>query len=86
MGNADVTDKTEKHNALVRRFVMEVIGPVLKEGTTYSEMLVVFESMQVGMLDILQKGYNLPPDVATGLLEASFQRAIVRFAEKANQG
>lgn len=75
-----MASKSEAHNALAHRFIYEVVGPVITSGATYAEIMVVFETAQVGMLEILNLHHGLTPQVSTGLVEASLEHAIERFA------
>lgn len=75
-----MSDQSEFHNLLAARFVREIIGPAIKNGATYAELMVIFETAQVGMLEVLHRHYELTPQVATGLCEESLQQAIERFA------
>lgn len=75
-----MSKKSELHNLLIDRFVKEIIGDAIKSGATSSELMVIFETAQVGMMEVLHRHYGLKPHVATGLCEASLQRAIERFA------
>lgn len=71
---------SEYHNLLAGRFVRDIVGPAIKNGATYAELMVIFETVQTGMLEVLHLHYQQEPAVAVGLLEASLQRAIERFA------
>lgn len=73
---------SDLHNLLSGRFVRDVAGPAIKSGGTYAELMTLFESCQLGMLEILNVHYELTPAVAVGLLEASQHAAIERFAAK----
>lgn len=75
-----MSEKSEFHNLLTGRFVRDIIGPAIKSGATYAELMVIFESVQLGMMEVLNRHYDLSPQVATGLCEASLQSAIERFA------
>lgn len=79
---------TDLHNILSARFVRDVIGPAVKNGATYGDLMVLFESVQFGMMEILHRHYELTPQGASGLCEESLHRAIERFAgarkDKAN--
>lgn len=75
-----MTAASDLHNLLSGRFVRDVVGPAIKSGASYSEMMVLFESCQFGMLEILSRHYDLAPATAVGLIEASQQAAIERFA------
>ena len=79
-----MSDRSDLHNLLSSRFVRDVIGPAVKSGATYADLMVIFESTQLGMLEILNRHYELTPQVATGLCEVSLQAAIERFAGKVN--
>lgn len=75
-----MSDQSELHNTLSRRFVMEVMGPAIKSGATFADMMVLFETIEVAFLEILHRHYDQKPAVASGLVEASVDRAIERFA------
>ncbi|AZO51232.1 MULTISPECIES: hypothetical protein [unclassified Mesorhizobium] len=75
-----MTSQSETHNLLARRFVREIIGPAIKDGGTYAELMVIFESATLCIMEVLNLHYELSPQVATGLCEASLQNAIERFA------
>ncbi|TIU65484.1 MAG: hypothetical protein E5W25_20500 [Mesorhizobium sp.] len=72
------------HNELAGRFVRDVAGPAIKNGATFADMVVLFESVQLGMMEILNRHYEVSPQASVGLLEASLQAAIERFAGKRN--
>jgi len=71
---------SDLHNLLSARFVRDVIGPSVKNGATYAELLVLFESVQFGMMEILHRHYELKPALVAGLCEESLHSAIERFA------
>lgn len=71
---------SDLHNLLSGRFVREVIGPAVKSGATYAELMVLFESVQFGMMEVLHRHYEITPQVATSLCEESLHSAIERFA------
>ncbi|TIM16234.1 MAG: hypothetical protein E5Y67_03305 [Mesorhizobium sp.] len=75
---------SELHNLLSARFVREVIGPAVKRGATYAELMVLFESVQFGMMEILHRHYELAPATAVSLCEESLHSAIERFAGARN--
>lgn len=72
---------SEFHNLLAARFVREVIGPAIKNGATYAQLMVLFESCQLGVMESLVRHYELAPHVAAGLVEASVQATLERFTE-----
>lgn len=71
---------TELHNLLSGRFVREIVGPAIKGGASSAELMVLFETMQVGMMEVLNRHYELAPSAAVTLCEESLQQAIERFA------
>ncbi|ESY02759.1 hypothetical protein [Mesorhizobium sp. LNJC405B00] len=75
-----MSDAASTHNLLARRFVREIIGAAIKDGATYAELMVIVESSQMAVLEVLNRHYDLTPQVSTGLLEGSLNRAIERFA------
>jgi hypothetical protein len=82
---ADKSAATEFHNLLSGRFVRDIIGPAIKNGATYAELMVIFETVQFGMMEILHRHYELAPSVAAGLCEESLHRAVERFAGARNR-
>lgn len=76
---------SELHDHLAGRFVREVIGPAIKGGASHAELMVLFESVQFSMMEILHRHYELGAATAVGSCEASFQRAIERFAGARNK-
>ncbi|WP_136617021.1 MULTISPECIES: hypothetical protein [Mesorhizobium] len=76
-----MADRTSMHNLLSERFVRDVVGSAIKDGASYSDLMVLSETVQLGMMEILNKHYGLAPAVAVGLGEASLQHAIERFSE-----
>lgn len=75
---------SDLHNELAGRFVREIIGPAIKSGATDTDLMVIFESVQLSMLEILHRHYKNTPQVATGFCEAGLQRAIERFSTLCN--
>lgn len=75
-----MSEQSELHNMLSQRFVMEVMGPAIKGGASFADLMVLFETIEVAVMEILHRHYHQPPAVATGLVEASVDRAIERFA------
>lgn len=76
---------SELHDLLSGRFVREVIGPAVKSGASYAELMVLFESVQFGMMEILHRHYAMDPATAVSLCEGSLHRAIERFAGARNK-
>lgn len=76
----------ELHNLLSGRFIRDVVGPAIRSGASYSDLMVLFETVQTGMLEVLHKRFEQEPHVAVGLLEASLQQAIERFAAQRKAG
>ncbi|OWK18300.1 hypothetical protein AJ88_03710 [Mesorhizobium amorphae CCBAU 01583] len=72
--------QSETHNLLARRFVHEIIGPAIKDGATYGDLMVIFESAQFCMMEVLNLHYELAPAVAVGLCEECLHAASERFA------
>lgn len=74
------------HNLLSGRFIRDVVGPAIRSGASDSELMVLFESIQTSMLEVLHKHYDQPPHVAVGLVESSLHNAIERFADLRKAG
>ncbi|MER9665506.1 hypothetical protein [Mesorhizobium sp. M0203] len=76
---------SELHHLLSGRFVREVIGPAIKGGATYAELMVLFETVQFSLMEVLHRHYELAPATAVGLCEESLHAAIERFASARNK-
>ncbi|MER8560132.1 hypothetical protein [Mesorhizobium sp. M0578] len=76
---------SDLHDLLSGRFVREVIGPAIKGGATYAELMVLFETVQFGMMEVLHRHYELAPATAVSLCEESLHSAIERFAGARNK-
>ena len=76
---------SELHDLLSGRFVREVIGPAVKSGATFAELMVLFESVQLSMMEILHRHYEFAPGAAVTLCEESLHQAIERFAGQRNR-
>ncbi|MCW5697899.1 MAG: hypothetical protein KIS96_14360 [Bauldia sp.] len=74
--------KNELHNLLVARFVREIVGPAIKDGASDAQLMVLFESIQFGMMEVLQLHYQLAPAVAAFLIEESLHQATERLVSK----
>ncbi|MCA0025511.1 MULTISPECIES: hypothetical protein [unclassified Mesorhizobium] len=85
---ADKSAASALHNLLSGRFVRDIAGHAIKSGASYSQLMVLFESNQLAMLELLNLHYQLAPATAVDLLEVSMHAAIVRFADnrKASHG
>ncbi|MER8941311.1 hypothetical protein NKH82_17650 [Mesorhizobium sp. M0915] len=71
---------SDLHDLLSGRFVREVIGPAIKGGATYAELMVLFETVQFSMMEVLHRHYAMDPATAVSLCEGSLHVAIERFA------
>lgn len=68
----------DRHNALTGEFVQR-LG---RDCASYSELMVVLESMLLGAMLLNVKLHGCTPHVASGLVEAAVQSAIERFSAK----
>lgn len=39
------------HNELAKKFVSDIVGQAIKADATFSELMVIFESVQTAMMD-----------------------------------
>ncbi|MEJ1118846.1 hypothetical protein V9K92_10260 [Phyllobacterium sp. CCNWLW109] len=67
----------EKHNALAREFVLKVAS----ETNSYSEMMVVIETIILSAMLLLSKRDHFPPHGAVEMVEMSVQQATERFSK-----
>lgn len=75
-----MTTPHQLHNDLAQRFILDVVGPAIKGGASFGDLMVLFETCQLGVMDVLCLHYKLRPDVTAGLMEAAHHRALERFA------
>lgn len=68
------------HNQLAKRFVQDILGTAIRADADYGDVMVLFESAQLGTMQLLRRHYGMSPQVAAGLMEAALQSAIVRFS------
>lgn len=73
---------TDKHNRLAREFVMRVAA----ETNSYSEMLVVVESMILASLLLLHRRNGFKPATSTEMIESAVLAATERFTASVNGG
>jgi hypothetical protein len=77
---------SERHNRHTSAFVQSIVKEVIEDGGSYAEVMVVLESLILGVMLVNVKAFNLKPQVASGLVEGAVQRAIERFAALKEQG
>ena len=70
----------EEHDEAVRIFLRECIRPLLRHEDSMGRAMVVYESLTLSFLLLLQDVWGYPPHIATGLVEAALQRAVERLA------
>lgn len=68
------------HDELSRRFMREIVGPGIRAGASDSDLMVLFESCQLGLMLVLRDHYHVSPSVAADLVEVAHHRATQRFA------
>jgi hypothetical protein len=71
---------SDSHNELTSQFLQTVVRQVLKDGGKYSDLMVILESLIMGVMLTNVKVFGLKPQVVSGLAEAAMQRAIERFS------
>lgn len=67
----------EKHNELVRKFMLEVV----KETDSLAAMMVVFESVLTGSMIFINKYYGLSKPAAAEMMEQAMIQATERFSQ-----
>lgn len=78
-----MSDRHELHNLLSERFVRDVLGPAIRNGASDAQLMVLFESCQLGLMLALHRHYGIRPDIVAALAEAAHHRALERFAREA---
>jgi hypothetical protein len=75
---------TEIHNRLTREFITKMVKENEAAGGGYSDLLVLYESLSMGIMMALQRVYNVKPNTAAMLADEAVVRAMERFAAKGN--
>ena len=70
--------KSEIHNALARKFVLEIAG----ETDGPSGLMVVIESTIMGTMMLLSRRDGLSPSASAEMVESAIARAMERFVAK----
>ena len=80
-----MTDKlTELHNRLTREFITKAVKEIQAAGGDYTDLLVLHESLTMGVMMTLQKLYGMRPSTAATLVDEMVHRAMERFAKDNN--
>jgi hypothetical protein len=75
---------TEIHNRLTREFITKMVKENEAAGGGYSDLLVLYESLSMGVMMALQRVYNVKPNTAAMLADEAVVLAMERFAAKRN--
>jgi len=75
----------DSHNALTSQFIQTAVRQVILDGDKEAELMVILESLIMGIMLVNVKVFGLKPAVASGLAEVAMQRAIERFAKGVGQ-
>jgi hypothetical protein len=70
---------SDSHNELTNEFVQKVVRTVLKDGGGNAELMVVLESIILGVMHTNVAAFGMTPQVSVGMTEACLQQAIERF-------
>lgn len=76
----------EMHNLLTTKFMMEIVGPMLRGNAPHEETMVLFESLILGMLETNSTMYGLKPQASVVFLEEAMQQAIIRYTGGHDEG
>ena len=76
-----VMDLGQRHNEHAKAFLTEVVREIIDDGGTFADVMVVLETMMVGVMTLNVRLFNLSPQASTGLVESAVARAIERFTE-----
>ena len=73
------------HNTIVKNFVRS-LRPLLYEQKGAAEIMVVYESVTMGIMLLLKDIYDIKPNVAVEYVETAVHEATRRFAKENNRG
>lgn len=76
-----MTTPADRHNALVYRFVLRVLG----ETRSSDEIMVVLESTVAAAMIGAHRLHGVTPQAASALVEAALHRAMERVAEQVSR-
>jgi hypothetical protein len=71
----------DRHNELAREFLMKVV----RETGSYSELMVVVETIMLASMKVMKGLYGFPPPAAVEMVELAVQQATDRFAKDAGR-
>ena len=71
----------ERHNDHAKAFLLEVVREVIQDGGSFADVMVVLESMMVGVMQVNERMFKLAPNVSVGLVESALERAIERYSD-----
>jgi hypothetical protein len=78
----------EKHLRVTTKFVMDHLKPTIGAGVSkaqsMAEMMVITESMLLGVMTILTDVYRLRPEDAATMMEGCLDQAMTRLGEGKN--
>jgi len=70
----------DEHDRAIHAFLREHIRPLLRHEDSMGRAMVVYESLTLSFLLLLQDVWGYPPHAATGLVETALNQAIDRLA------
>jgi hypothetical protein len=80
-----MTDKlTEIHNRLTREFIAKMVKENEAAGGGYVNLLMLYESLSMGVMMALNKIYHVEPKTAAMLVDEAVVQAMERFSAKRN--
>lgn len=74
------------HNELTRKFITENLRPMARGKEGLAEVMVIYESLTLGIMLLLQEAFSAKPHAATRLCEVALDQAIERLAAENNKG
>lgn len=71
---------TARHNRLAADFVQKIVREEVKAGGDFSSILVILESIVVGVMIVNSELFGMTPRKSAGLVEQVIDAAIERYA------
>ncbi len=69
----------ERHNGITGEVVKAIVGPVAKAGGGYGEVMVIVESVILGVMLANRELYGMADATPPALVESAVQAAIERY-------
>jgi hypothetical protein len=73
---------SDSHNQRTAEFIQTILRDALKDGGGYPEIMVIVESLLLGVMLVNVKHFGMNPHVSVEMVESAVQRATERFTEQ----